>query len=304
MSRPSLASLRLFVDLARTLSFSDTAATAGITQPALSRTIRLLEEGLDEKLFVRTTRTVTLTAAGELLLPVATRLIGDYDDAFDGLTEMFKGTGGVVVLGALPSFAASALPQILDRFHRDYPHVAVTIRDRVAGELYRQLRDRTVDLAFTTPPDDTDLFTFAPLFDDPCVMACAPARRPADRLTVDWAWLAAQPFLAMTADSSVRAMTDGAFAASRLDITPLYECSQLSTMGALLAAGHGVTVLPASALPMLEGFGLASLPLAGLVPRRQVGLAHLSRRYMTPAARALGNAISFWYQNRMIDKLD
>ena len=99
----SLITLRIFLRVAQTCSFSETARLEHVSQPALSRTIRLLEEQLGARLFDRDTRNVTLTAAGAQLQPIAERLISEYDLAFTDLAQALSGERGRVTVGALPS---------------------------------------------------------------------------------------------------------------------------------------------------------------------------------------------------------
>ena len=95
-------SLRLFLQIARSLSFSETARIANLSQPALSRTIKLLEEDLAVRLFDRNSRNLRLTAAGAALLPTVERLTADFDLAFRELAQTFDGQRGRVIVGALP----------------------------------------------------------------------------------------------------------------------------------------------------------------------------------------------------------
>src|SRR3984885_13112821 len=99
----NLVMLRLFVRVATTLSFSETARMKNVSQPALSRTIQQLEAELGVKLFDRDTRNVTLTPAGAQLLPIAERLLHDFDLAFSDLALAFSGQRGRVTVGAMPS---------------------------------------------------------------------------------------------------------------------------------------------------------------------------------------------------------
>lgn len=286
--KPSMATLRLFQQVAHTRSFSETARLANMSQPALSRTIRLLEEDLGVRLFDRDTRNVTLTGIGQSLLPVVERLAADYDDAFAELAQSFAGTRGRVVLGALPTYAAAQLPAELVRFHRSHPQVEVVLHDTLSGALYQQMRERQVDMAVTTPPEPGESdFAFEPMMTDPYVMV-APAGGMMDCAgPARWADFTGQPFIAMAARSSVRLCTDRAFLRAGLNVKPLYQCSQLATLGALIAAGLGISAVPLSTVPMLDGQRLIWRRLEGPSIDRVIGLAWVAGRALSPAAEAL-----------------
>jgi DNA-binding transcriptional LysR family regulator len=130
---PSLSTLRQFRTLAQTANFSRAAELAHVSQPALSRTIRLLEEDLGARLFDRNRRHVSLTPAGEDLLRLTQRLIADFDDAFDLLGQTLSGQRGRIALGVLPSYAVGDLPSVLCRFREAWPGVDVTVREGWQG---------------------------------------------------------------------------------------------------------------------------------------------------------------------------
>lgn len=289
---PSLSSLRLFMQVAVTSSFSETARLANLSQPALSRTIKLLEEELGVRLFDRNSRNVALTPAGAALLPTVERLTGDFDLAFEELRQTFAGQRGRVIVGALPSAAAHILPAIIADFRRTHPHVEIVLRDNLSGALYQQMLDRLVDFAVTTPPGTGEGFRFDPIMDDECVLVCRQEEADAIAAPADWAVFAHTPFIAMEARSSVRLLTDSAFAKTDMLVRPLYECAQLATVGGLVSAGLGITLLPRSTLPMLGvGGDIAWRPMSPPHVSRAIGIARLENRSLSPAAQAFLDAV-------------
>lgn len=281
--KPSLSSLRLFMQVAHNRSFSETGRTANVSQPALSRTIRLLEEDLGVRLFDRNSRNVSLTSAGEALLPIVERLTEDFDHAFSELAHTFAGERGRVIIGALPSVAASVLPSALHSFRNSNPNVEVMLRDQLSGTLYQAMHERQIDLALTTPPEGAG-FIFEPLFEDP-VMLVVRAGGPLDNgEPASWSIFADHPFITMTPRSSVRELTDIAMAKAGVSVRPLYDCAQLSTVRALIEAGLGITALPQSAATMLQPSKVRQRKLTDPKVSRMIGLAYPSDRTLPPAA--------------------
>jgi len=123
--------LRLFLKVAETSSFSETARLEHISRPALSRTIRLLQEHLGAKLFDRDTRHVHLTPSGAHLKPVAERL---------------------TAVRALPSVAAALLPPAIARFRARKPRVEFAVRAGLSGALLERLEERQIDFAVMSRP--------------------------------------------------------------------------------------------------------------------------------------------------------
>ncbi len=284
---PSLSVLRLFLRVAETRSFSETARIENVSQPALSRTIRLLEDQLKVRLLDRTTRSVALTAAGSRLVTVAERLIADYDLAFTDLARGFRGETGRVTIGALPSLCATLLPPVIAQFRDQNAGVEVRLQDRASAPLLDLLRDRRIDFALTIEPEASEGLLFEPLLEDSCLLVCRPGD-PFDRPgPLRWSALADAPFIAMASETSVRQMTDIAFARAGVNMAPNYECAQLATMGGLIAAGLGVSALPATVVPLLGVPGLAVRPLHRPDISRSLGLVRLPGRSLDAAANAL-----------------
>ena len=266
-------------------SFSETGRIANVSQPALSRTIKLLEEQLGSRLFDRNSRNVALTSAGEVLLPVVERLTADFDDAFSMLARTFDGERGRVVIGALPSVAAGLLPSVIARFQQSHPQVEIVLRDYLSGALYEQMEARHIDLAITTPPGN-DTFRFEPLMDDPMVLAVRRNGALDNDQPAAWAIFADHPFIAMAPDSSVRVLTDAAMIRAGVAVRPLYGCAQLATVGALIEAGLGITALPRSTIGMLHSDIIATRPLVAPLVERTIGVAWMASRTLSPAAQA------------------
>jgi LysR family carnitine catabolism transcriptional activator len=274
------------MQVARSGSFSQTARLLHVSQPALSRTIRLLEEQLGQRLFDRDTRNVQLTTAGEALLPVVERLTADFDGAFAELEQDFAGRRGRVVIGALPSTAAVMLPRALASFLSDHPKVEILIRDDLSGALFKQLRERQVDFAIATPPDGEG-FAFTPLYPDPYVLVCRADDPVMQEPEVGWSTFASHPYIAIAGPSSVRTLTDAGLARAGVTARPLFECAHLPTLAGLVEAGLGISAVPRSCLPLLRSAAVASREFTEAAPARMIGLAHLETRTLSPAADAL-----------------
>ena len=289
---PSLTSLRLFLQVARSRSFSETARQANLSQPALSRTIKLLEADLEVRLFDRNSRNVHLTAAGAALVPTVERLTADFDLAFRELTQTFEGMRGRVVIGALPSTAAIILPETIASFRKDRPHVEIMFRESLTEDLYQRLKDRLIDFAISIPPVVKDEIVFEPLFDDEFVLV---GRRDEVASIADpapWSIFQDLPFIAMEQRSSVRMLTDQAFAKANIVTPALYECTQIPTVGGLITAGLGISLLPRLTLPMLvSGDAIQWRRMKSPTVSRTIGVSRLLGRTLAPVAQAFLTAL-------------
>ena len=158
--------IRAFLAVAQSLSFAVACERLHLSQSALSLTIKALEEGLGGRLFTRNTRNVALTAEGESLVPLARRLIADWDNAEDELRQRFTLQRGRVTLAAMPSFAGNLLPPILKTFRARYPKVNVTVNDVINEQVLEMVRDRQVELGVAFEPTQSSSLAFTPLYMD------------------------------------------------------------------------------------------------------------------------------------------
>ena len=287
-----MTSLRLFLKVARLLSFSDAARAANLSQPALSRTIKLLEGELGVRLFDRNSRNVALTDAGAALVPTVERLSQDFDLAFRELALMFAGEKGRVVVGALPSVAATLLPPVIARFRRERPQVEVIVKESLTGSLSQNLHDRLLDFAISIPPAPGIDIEFDPLFRDECVLVGRQSDLEHVTDPAPWAIFGELPFIGMESRSSVRMLTDSAFAKADLIVPALYECSQLATVGGLIAEGLGLSLLPRSTLTLLSRGGcIVARSLQEPRVERTIGICSLKARSLPPAATAFRSVL-------------
>lgn len=281
---PSMSSLRLFLLVARTCSFSETARIANLSQPALSRTIKLLEEDLGVRLFDRNSRNVMLTDAGAALVPIVERLTADFDMAFRELDQTFSGERGRVVVGALPSVAADFLPKAIAHFLQTRARVEVIV---LTGGLLQNLQDRSIDISITIPPAGTSAIRFEPMFEDEYVLVCRPDNLAAIPDPAPWHIFTQHPFIAMEPRSSVRMMTDSVFAAAGIDAPARFECAQLATVGGLIGEGLGISLLPRSTLPLMAvGKQISWRTTQAPIASRTIGICTLADRTLAPAAEA------------------
>lgn len=279
--------LRIFVAVARLGNFTRAAERLNLSQPTLSLHMRQLEKSLGVRLLDRSTRAVSLTRAGEDFLPVAERLLEDFQQAVRSVADLATHRRGRVVVSVLPSVAADLLPRALAILREQHPGIAVSIRDEVAEQIVARVRSGEADFGVGSMDELEPDVTGVALFRDELV-AVMPHAHPLARVTKPtWRVLARHPFVAMSRDSSVRRLTDQAFAQNGLTTAPASEAKYMSSAIGLVGQGLGVAALPSSARLMVEQAGLRHARLTDPVMRRQIGVLSRQGRSLSPAAAAL-----------------
>ena len=278
--------LQAFVTVAQTLSFARAAELLHMSAPALSLAIRNLERDLGGVLFSRSTRQVRLTPEGVELLPQAIQLMGDWASVRDRLRQRFTLQRGHVAIAAMPSFAGSVLPHVLREFRRRHPRVEVTVHDVINEQAAELVALGRVELAFGFETQGVPAVEFQRLWTERFV-AIVPRDAAVPARAIRWSELLQLPFIALQRPSSTRRMFEDALARHGQRFSAVLETHQLSTVIQMVAAGLGVSVLPAMLAAQSVASGARVLQLRGPAVSQAVGMMTRREQQLSTAAAAL-----------------
>lgn len=283
--------LRAFLAVAQTLSFAQACERLHLSQPALSLAIKSLEESLGGQLLVRTTRSVALTPEGETLLPLARRLLADWDNAEELMRQHFTLQMGKVSIAAMPSFAGNLLPAVLRAFRDRHPKVNVAVHDVINEQVLEMVRNRRVELGIALEPDSLDGLSFTPFYTDRFV-AVLPTDSPlVQQAHVTWDELLTQPFITLQRPSAVRVLLEDRLAAQHGGLPVAFESHQLVTVGRMVAEDLGVSAVPRLCRQQMEELGARCVALHEPRIERRIGLFRLADHTLSSAAQALSDVL-------------
>ncbi|MFN5687878.1 LysR family transcriptional regulator, partial [Bradyrhizobium sp.] len=152
-----LHQLRCFIAAAEELHFGKAAQRLQMLPSALGRQIKLLEEDLATPLFARTTRAVSLTEHGTMLLRDARSILAKVEAVETSFRRRARSTKAPRLrVGAIDSAAAGLLPQLLHDFREAHPDIAVQLMEEKTIRLLPKILSGALDLAFVRPPERTD----------------------------------------------------------------------------------------------------------------------------------------------------
>lgn len=257
---PDPEALASLLAVQSTGSVTAAAQVRHLTQPALSRQLQRLARALGVPLLQRTGRGVRLTAAGEALAAFARRQV----DAWEGLCEGLRsGALPPLRLGCGSTLAVSLLPAALTHLRRAQPRLTVRVLAGDSGLTATRLLAGDLDAGLvTTAAADARLLALA-VAQDP-VLVVAPPDGPARLRLVD---LAAAPLCLYARGTGFRAFVDELFARAGLWPQPVAEVDSLDAVRALVGAGLGLSLLPASvAAPGLAAGALRRVEVPDLPP--------------------------------------
>ncbi|MBP8962879.1 MAG: LysR family transcriptional regulator [Opitutaceae bacterium] len=287
-----LRHLRYFVAVANAGGFTRAAAIIGLKQPTLSHQIHQLEQTIGAPLFHRARRLCRLTAAGELLLPYARRIISDMEDARRSLNDLSGLRRGTLHLAALPVAAHYVLPETLARFRAEHPGIRVRALELSVDDMERALVRGEVELGIGfVPPSETSLQAQA-LYREELVAVVAPDDPLAQKKTITVGELATRPLVVPPAGFGTRILILSAFAKARATPMIALELSSLDALLSIVARGGGTGVLPESALWGRQAGETVAVRIQRPTPHRQMGLLHVRGVHLSPAAEAFTAVLS------------
>ncbi|MCC6814488.1 MAG: LysR family transcriptional regulator [Rubrivivax sp.] len=282
----SLRQLEAFVQVADSGSFRRAAARLGQAQPVLSRLIGQAEQTLGARLFDRDTRRVEITPAGRELLPLAQRLLRDFDDTLGDFGAFMAGRSGRVSMVVLPSVSVAWVPRAMAAFARTHPQVNFALAEAPADTLLALLEAGRADFGISVRPAPQQRLHYRHLQDDPFVLVCRRDDPLAARAAVPWSVFGTRDCIKSAAHSSIRQVTDAVFLRQRTPPSPVLEYPSVAAAGALVAAGLGITALPVLALQLVDMRELVAVPLVRPAMARPIGIVTRIGRSLSPATQA------------------
>ncbi|MFJ8689967.1 LysR family transcriptional regulator [Micromonospora sp. HUAS LYJ1] len=283
-----LHQLRYFVAVAEVRHFTQAADIVGITQPSLSKQVHALETTLGAPLFERVRGNIALTAAGEVLLPLAKRILADVDTATREVQELVGLRRGRVRLGATPSLATSLAPPVLRRFRDAHPAVDLRVEEGGSQDLVRDLLRGDLDLALIIMPAqgaDPGL-RVDPILRESLVIASVeplPAALVSGELRITD--LRDQPLVMFREGYDLRDATIQACREAGFEPTFSVDGGEMDAVLSFVEAGLGIALVPGIVVSRRPGVRVTRLAPPGV--RRTIAVARRRDVVPTHAGREL-----------------
>ncbi|MGP4095808.1 LysR family transcriptional regulator [Nonomuraea sp. KM90] len=280
-----LQQLAYFLAVAEARHFTQAAERMRVAQPSLSKQIKALEDDLGARLFSRARGNVTLTAAGEALLPLARRILADADTAREEVAQLAGLRRGRVRLGATPSLCAGLLADALARFHRAYPGIELLVEEGGSRDLVKALARGQLDLSLIIMPlqsDDPSLVTEEILRENLVVVSPSHEQIKGPYLRIED--LRGRSMVMFRRGYDLREATLAACRQVGFEPRFAVQGGEMDAVLRFVEAGLGVAVVPSM---VLDGRpGLLGTPLAPPGLSRTIALAHRKDVDPTRAAQA------------------
>jgi DNA-binding transcriptional LysR family regulator len=290
---PTLRQLRAFAEVARLGSFTEAARQLHLTQSATSALIRKLERQLGLALLDRTTRSASLTDAGQELLVHVQRILADVEQAVASTKGLVSKHHGRVAIAASPLVAGTFLPHVVREFSDAYPGVEIAIYDVLTTQIENHVRGGTADLGVGTFLSTHTELEFVSLFEDRMGVVIPYRLRLGSRGSVRWSELQNQANIALTPSSAFRPLIDSTFENLELRVPKTrFEVGYMGTAVAFVEAGLGISILPERAAALIRTDAARWLPLVGPTITQAATLVKRAGKSLSPAAAAFAAILS------------
>jgi DNA-binding transcriptional LysR family regulator len=282
-----LASLQVFQAVVREQSFSRAAEKLFRTQPAVSISIRKLEEWVGQPLFVRGSGAQTLTDAGTLLVEYADRMLNLREEIGKGMKELRGLERGQVSLGVNESSIHALLPALL-RYRQIHPGIHVKVHRVFSRDVPREVMNHHLDIGVISYlPEERDLETVE-CYRDSLVLVVWPGHRLAKRREVDITDLKQETFVAHIVESPYRQRVVQMFARHRVPLHMDVELPTIESIKLFVEMKQGVAIVPRMCVEREVASGdLRELRIRQMRVTRKLYLVYRRDRPLSAAAQEM-----------------
>lgn len=277
--------LQYFVAVVETGGFGKAAERCNVAQPSLSQQIIKLEQELGYPLFDRLGRSVALTEAGHILLPRARRILAEVQEVERGLLKDIEAGHGHLAVGVIPTIAPFLLPQVIERFSRQFPGAELSVQEDFTEQLIQSLVAGRLDVAIMSLPIHHKQIAVEVLFTEPLLVASPRNHELISRSEITTRELSNFPFIAINEIHCLGEQIQSFCIQQSIDINIICQTSQLVTVQNCVALGLGISLVPQMLAARDQSEAIAYRMVSGTIPERKVIAAYHSGRLQSFLAR-------------------
>ena len=249
---------RVFLEVAKQGNISAAAQNLFISQSAVSQSVKQLEEQLQVRLFSRSTRGVSLTSEGKLLLEYVSHALGLLQSGEEKIAASRQLLTGELIIGASDTVTKTYLLSRLEAFHKDYPDIRIRILNGTTSMVLDYLHAGQVDIAFASEAPDETVYSVRHCVDTHTIFVAAPDYLEFDKVyTMEE--IAALPLILLERKASSRVYVERYFQDHGVQIHPEIELGSHNLLISLARIGLGVACVT-------EEFSLSGLSRGVIVP--------------------------------------
>ncbi|PJK09608.1 DNA-binding transcriptional regulator OxyR [Lysobacteraceae bacterium NML95-0200] len=289
----NLRDLKYLIALADHRHFGRAAEASFVSQPTLSTQIKKLEEELGVQLFERAPRKVMLTPVGQEIIQRARGIVAEVESMRELARRSQDPESGSLRLGAFPTLAPYFLPHAVPALQAALPRLELLLVEEKSDVLLAQLREGRIDATLIALPVHDEQLHIAPLFDEPFWLATYHNGPLSAQTRVSLDELARHDLLLLEDGHCLREQALDVCRLSGARERPGFRATSLETLRQMVAAGAGITLLPALAVrpPVSQPEQLKLLPFQGQAPTRSIALIWRRSSALTPLLNQVASTL-------------
>ncbi|RXI45017.1 hypothetical protein CRU99_04335 [Malaciobacter mytili] len=277
--------LEAFIAVADYESFNQAANKIGITQPALSRRIKKLEDTLGAKLLDRTTRKISVSIVGEEFITEARRMIEEFSKSIDDVQELIKTRTGSISLTTNMTIANSILPNIVYQFKKKNPNIRLRISQDSSPEAIKKVLRRECEFAIAQYSQDDPNIEFEPLINDSFEMICNKNHPLAKKKKIQWKDFESHNFLKLGSNSRTINILKNELGDKINYLNGDIEVDHFSALIGLVEKNLGVSAIPSLAKFKRPENDIITRPIDNPKVSRMLGIITYKGRSLSPASK-------------------
>jgi LysR family transcriptional regulator, transcriptional activator of the cysJI operon len=283
-----LESLKMFVDVVETGSFSRAAQLNHVTQSAVSQQIRALENRYEQRLLSRSARQVTPTPAGERLFRGCKEILARFSEVEQEIREQATEVSGACNVSCIYSVGLHELHSIQKELLRTHPKVNVRLNYRRSDQVYDDVILGAADLGLVAYPQPRAGVDVIPFREDKMALILPPGHPLASKSKISMTAITGLPFIAFDREAPSRKGIDKLFRDKGIELTPTMEMDNVETIKRAVELGLGISVLPIPTVQQEVNSGtLVAKPFSEPGFTRPIGILVRKGKYLSRASQAV-----------------
>lgn len=270
----NLRDLKYLIALADLRHFGKAADACFVSQPTLSTQVRKLEEELGVTLVERAPRKVMLTPTGQDVVQRARRIVADVEQMREAARRSKDPESGSLRLGVFPTLAPYLLPHVVPQLRERFPQLELLLVEEKSDVLLQHLREGRLDAALLALPVHDEQLHCEFLFDEPFVLAAPHGHELASRISLRMDELSDETLLLLEDGHCLRDQALDVCRLSGAQEKSGFRATSLETLRQMVAAGVGVTLLPALSVraPIVQPANIRLVKFDEPQPSRRIAL--------------------------------
>lgn len=289
-----LQPLIYFQMVARLENMSRAAEKLHITQPALSKAIAQLEKSLGVELFFRNGRSIHLNRYGHFYLERVDVILREYNQAREDLMHLIAPGQGEVSIGFMHTLGLKIIPALMTDVKKVYPQMRFQLTQNNSGILLKELVLGEIDICLVASLDMKGDVYWEKLWDEELFLIVPKHHKLGPKKRVCIKEFASEPFISIKKGNSLRETVDHLYKKEGFTLNVAFEGEEIHTVAGLVESGLGVSLIPH--IKGIEQYNVHIIPVNAENCKREIGLAYLQTRFMSPVTEQFINYLRAYFK--------